>query len=232
MTTEGVGSVCVSAPVVVRHRFSLPMPCGTTVNSRHWRVACFECFPDERRHVHDLRGKVDLTLVLSCATRKEATQEFQVGMSSTHTKLEARGGSDRGRASSVEFGHSNFLRHSHFRASYSINTALLRTAPQGSVYQTALITTACSGLCDSSSHTLPKSQQEYRLRSVFLDCQAGSQTGSADRNTRKHQQHTPSARINVYSSCELLGSCCCGVSFYLELRWSLASKDGFEREFK
>jgi hypothetical protein len=152
-----------------------------------------------------MRGKVDLTLVHSCATRKEATQEFQVGMSSTHTKLERRGGSDRGRASSVEFSNSNFLRHSHFRASYSIHTALFRTAPQGSAHQTTLITTACSVLCDSSPHIPPKSQQEYRLRSVFLDCQAGSQTGSADQNTRKHQQHTPSERIIVYSSCELFG---------------------------
>jgi hypothetical protein len=164
-----------------------------------------ECFPEERRHVHDLRGKVDLTLVLSCATRKEATHEFQVGMASTDTKLERRGGSDRWRASSVEFSHSNFLRHSHFRASYSIHTALFRTAPQGSAHQTTLITTAWSVPCEGCSPPLPKPQQEYRLRSVFLDCQTGSQTGSADRNTRKHQQHTTSARINVYPSCELLG---------------------------
>jgi hypothetical protein len=157
-----------------------------------------ECFPDERRHVHDLRGKVDLTLVDSCATRKEATQEFQVGVASTHTKLERHGGSDRRRASSVEFSNSNFLRHSHFRASYSIDTALFRTAPQGSAHQATLITTVCSGLCDLSPHIPLKSQQEYRLKSVFLDCQAGLQTGSADRNTRKHQQHTTSARINVY----------------------------------
>jgi hypothetical protein len=155
--------------------------------------------------VHDLRGKVDLTLVDSCATRKEATHEFQVGVASTHTKLERRGGSARWRASSVEFSNSNFLRHSHFRASYSINTALFRTAPQGSVYQTTLITTAWSVPCDFCSPPLPKPQQEYRLRSVFLDCQAGSQTGSADQNTRMQQQHTTSARINVYSSCELLG---------------------------
>jgi hypothetical protein len=89
--------------------------------------------------VHDLRGKVDLTLVDSCATRKEATHEFQVRGSSTHTKLERRDGSDRWRASSVEFGHSNFLRHSHFRvmpliSAYSTPVFCLSIASTISMY--------------------------------------------------------------------------------------------------